>query len=188
MARTCLACASPERAAIDKALVSGEPLRNIAKRVSISAAGLLRHKAHLSQAVVKASERREERLGDNLLEEMRRVQRKAWTLLEKAEEDGDNRGAIVALREVRECLESLGTMLAKAEASKAEAAPAQPKWYDELIAMRRQRYAAMESGGVKLICSYCRRERVLTYEEWERVNHELHEGQVTLVLISPDPA
>jgi len=34
MPRTCLACSSPEREAIDKALVIGEPLRNIAKRVS----------------------------------------------------------------------------------------------------------------------------------------------------------
>jgi hypothetical protein len=62
MPRSCLAFASPQRAAIDKALVTGEPLRNTAKRVSISPAGLLRHKVHLSQAIVKASESREERL------------------------------------------------------------------------------------------------------------------------------
>jgi hypothetical protein len=42
------------------------------------------------------------------------VQRKAWELLAKTESEGDHRGAIVALREVRECLESLGEMLAKA--------------------------------------------------------------------------
>ena len=46
---------------------------------------------------------------------MRRVQQKAWELLGRAESEGDHRGAIVALREVRECLESLGEMLAKAE-------------------------------------------------------------------------
>ena len=114
MPRTCLACASPERAEIEKALVAGEPLRNIAKRVSISPAGLVRHKSHVSQVIAKASERREERLGDSLLDEMRRVQRKAWELLDKTESEGDHRGAIVALREVRECLESLGQMLARA--------------------------------------------------------------------------
>jgi hypothetical protein len=115
--RTCLACSSPERGAIEKALVAGEPLRNIAKRVSISPAGLLRHKRHVAQAIVMASERREEILGDNLLEEMRRVQRKAWQLLAKTESEGDHRASIVALREVRECLESLGMMLARAGAS-----------------------------------------------------------------------
>lgn len=45
---------------------------------------------------------------------MQRVQRKAWELLAKAEKKGDNRGAIVALREVRECVESLGEMLSRA--------------------------------------------------------------------------
>jgi len=77
---------------------------------------------------VKASERREERLGDNLLEEMRRVQRKAWELLSKTESDGDHRGSIVALREVRECLETLGDMLAKTEAVKG--GPKEEKHFD----------------------------------------------------------
>jgi hypothetical protein len=116
MPRTCLACASADRASIEKALVTGEPLRNIAKRVSISPAGLLRHKSHVAQAIVKAGERREERLGDSLLDEMQRVLSKAWELLAKAEAEGDHRASIVALREVRECLESLGEMLAKADA------------------------------------------------------------------------
>src|SRR5215470_11560702 len=116
MPRTCLACASPEREAIDKALATGEPLRNIAKRVWLSPAGLLRHKTHLSQAIVRASEKHEERLGDNLLDEMRRVQCKAWELLAKTEAEGDHRGAIVALREVRECLEPLGEILSRAPA------------------------------------------------------------------------
>jgi len=70
----------------------------------------------VSEAIVKASERREERVGDNLLDEMRRVQRKAGELLAKTESDGDHRASIVALREVRECLESLGAMLARASA------------------------------------------------------------------------
>lgn len=66
---------------------------------------------------MKASENHEERLGETLLDEMRRVQRKAWELLSKTESEGDHRGSIVALREVRECLESLGEMLAKADAA-----------------------------------------------------------------------
>ena len=114
MPRTCLACSSPDRASIERALVAGEPLRNIAKRVSISPAGLLRHKNHVARAIVRAGEKREERLGDNLLDEMRRVQRKAWELLAKTESEGDHKGAIVALREVRECLGALGELLGKA--------------------------------------------------------------------------
>lgn len=55
-------------------------------------------------------------------EEKQRVQRNAWELVAKTEADGDRRGSIVALREVSECLESLGEMLAKAEGLKAGSA------------------------------------------------------------------
>jgi hypothetical protein len=115
MPRTCLACSSPERESIDRALIAGEPFRNISKRVSISSAGLFRHKNHVANAIGKAQAQHEERLGETLLDEMRRVQRKAWELLARMESEGDHRGSIVALREVRECLESLGEMLAKAD-------------------------------------------------------------------------
>jgi hypothetical protein len=47
---------------------------------------------------------------------MRRVQRKAWQLLANTEAEGDHRGAIVALREIRECIESLGDILSRAPA------------------------------------------------------------------------
>jgi hypothetical protein len=114
MPRTCMACSSPERESIDKALVAGEPFRNIAKRVSISPAGLFRHKNHVASAIVKAQAQHEERLGETLLDEMRRVLRKAWELLARTESEGDHRGSIVALREVRECLKLLGEMLENA--------------------------------------------------------------------------
>ena len=115
MPRTCLACTHPDRAAIDKALVAGEPLRNIAKRVSISPAGLVRHKSHVAGALVKAQERREEKLGDTIFDEIRRLQGKALELLGKMESEGDHRGAIVALREARECLLCANGLVEKAE-------------------------------------------------------------------------
>ena len=115
MPRTCLACSSSEREAIDKALATGEPLRNIAKRVSISPAGLLRHKSHVAGTIVKAQERRQENLGDSIFDDIRRLQGKALELLGKMESEGDYRGAIVAAREVRECLVSLNGLLTKAE-------------------------------------------------------------------------
>jgi hypothetical protein len=89
-------------------------LRHIAAHVSISPSALARHKVHAAQAIVKASERREDRLGDKLLDEMRRMNRKAWDLLGKAESEGDYRGAIVGLREARECIEAQDKMLSRA--------------------------------------------------------------------------
>jgi hypothetical protein len=112
--RTCRACGSPQRKAIDAALAAGESFRHIAKRFGISSAALFRHRTHNSVLIVRAAEKREERLGDNLLDEIRRMNRKAWELLAKMEAEGDHRGSIVALREARECVESQDAMLARA--------------------------------------------------------------------------
>ena len=119
MPRTCLACASPERTAIDKALAIGKPLREITERYGIKSSSLDRHKKHVALAIEKVQEKREEKFGDSILEQMHRVQTKAWELLGKMELEGDHRGSVVALREVRECMESLDDMLARAEALKA---------------------------------------------------------------------
>ncbi len=119
MPRTCLACASPQRREIDKALSIGEPYRRIASRVSLSEASLRCHKPHIAQAIEKIQERREEKLGGNLVDDMQRVQHKAWEILSKMEAEGDTRGSVIVLREVRECMESLDEMLARADALKA---------------------------------------------------------------------
>jgi len=72
--------------------LTGEPLRNIAKRVSISPAGLLRHKSHVAGTLAKAQERREEKLGDSIFDEIRLLQSKALELLGKMESEGVNYG------------------------------------------------------------------------------------------------
>jgi hypothetical protein len=59
---------------------------------------------------VKAEEKR----GVDLLEEAERVRAKAWELMNRAEGEGDTRGAVVALREARGCLETLGSLLSTA--------------------------------------------------------------------------
>ncbi len=114
MPRTCTVCKSPDREKIDAAIVSGTSFRSIAKRYALSGTAVFRHKLHVAKTIVKAADRRDEQLGDNAYEEMQRVQRKAWQLLTKMEKEKDHRGAIVAVREVRECVESLGAMMEKA--------------------------------------------------------------------------
>lgn len=119
MPRTCLACASPERQQIDKALAIGEPLRRIASRASISEASLRRHKTHVSHAIVKAQVKREEKLGDSLFDGIKQLHAKAIELLGKMEADGDYRGAVLASREARECMLSANQLLERAEALKS---------------------------------------------------------------------
>ena len=78
MPRTCTACTSNQRQEIDAAIIAGTSFRDIAGRFGTSRSAIFRHKTHAAQAIVKAGERREEQVGDNLLDQMRRVQRKAW--------------------------------------------------------------------------------------------------------------
>ncbi len=61
MSRTCTVCMHPERTAIDRALVAGEVMRNVALRFAISFAALQRHKAnHLPVVLAEAKQRRDE--------------------------------------------------------------------------------------------------------------------------------
>jgi hypothetical protein len=55
MPRSCTICQHPQRAEIDKALVAGEPLRNVAECYATSATALHRHKAHIGQALANAA-------------------------------------------------------------------------------------------------------------------------------------
>jgi hypothetical protein len=89
-------------------------LRSIAGRFAISDTSLCRHKQHVAGTIQTASRKREEDLGESLLDELQRMNRKAWELLAKAEAEGDYRGAIVALRVARECIEAQEAMLSRA--------------------------------------------------------------------------
>lgn len=115
MPPTCTCCSHPDRIALDKALAAGESLRIIAQRYGTSATALFRHRRHAGQAIVKAAERREEKIGDTVLAGLARCQAKAWELLSRMEAEGDHRGSVVALREYRETFEAVDRILWRAQ-------------------------------------------------------------------------
>lgn len=59
MPRTCTVCDHPERTAVDRALVAGEAMRNVALRFAISFAALQRHKANHLPGVLAEAKRRQ---------------------------------------------------------------------------------------------------------------------------------
>jgi hypothetical protein len=120
MPRTCLACASPERANINKALAIGTPLRDIAGQYGISRSALDRHKSHVRQAIIKVQQKREEKIGFSVFDGIKALQGKALELLGKMESDGDYRGAVLAARGGRESLLAANELLTRAEALKGE--------------------------------------------------------------------
>ena len=112
MPRLCSVCHHPDRAAIDAALVAGEPYRSIAQRFAASSDAVLRHKlaGHLPAALVKAQDAQEVTQADDLLAQLRALRSKSYGLLLAAERAGDIRTALAGVREARACLELLAEL------------------------------------------------------------------------------
>jgi hemoglobin-like flavoprotein len=112
--RTCTVCSHPKRSAIEKALVAGEPFRDIARRVAVSKDALARHRAeHLPPRLAKATEAKEVTSANNLLEQIRTLLTKALGYQDQAEKAKDLRTALLANREARANLELLAELTGK---------------------------------------------------------------------------
>ena len=111
MPRPCSICAHPDRAAIDRALVAGEPFRGIARTYRVSEDAVARHReSHLPEKLAKAEAAAEVAEATDLLREVRALRSKAYALLLKAEAAGDIRTALAGVREARGCLELLAEL------------------------------------------------------------------------------
>jgi hypothetical protein len=102
MPQPCSICIHTDRDTIDRALVSGETLRNIAEQYSVSSTALHRHKAHISTAVAKAHEAGEVAEADRLLSTVRDLLQSAIGTITQAENAGELRTKLAAIREARE--------------------------------------------------------------------------------------
>jgi hypothetical protein len=111
MPRVCSICSHEDREEINAALLSGAPLRDIARRYATSKDALARHREHLPLRLVKAQDAAEVAQADTLLEQVKSLQARALTILDKAEASGDLRTALSAIREARGNLELLAKLL-----------------------------------------------------------------------------
>ncbi len=106
--RACTICSHYQCPAIDTALVAGESFRIVAARFGTSTAALQRHRlGHIPGHVAQAHEAEAVAGADDLLDQVRSLQRKALALLAKAERQGDFRTALAGVKEARSCLELL---------------------------------------------------------------------------------
>ena len=109
MPRTCTICTHTDKEAINQELVSGASLRNIAKRFDTSAPALFRLKQdHMPASLALAKEAEDVAQADGLLGQLVDLQDKAMSILGKAEEAGDMRTALMALKEARATMELVG--------------------------------------------------------------------------------
>jgi hypothetical protein len=111
MPRKCTVCEHEKVEEINRLLLKGVSLRNIAKQYFVSAASLHRHKkGHLPAKLVKAQEAREIAKADSLLDQVTELRNKALSILAKAEQAGDLRTALQGVREAKGCLELLARL------------------------------------------------------------------------------
>ena len=105
MPRTCTACSHPHRDEIDRLLLDGVALRNIAKRFSLSSASLFRHNKHISKTLSNARQEAEIIRADGLMEHLNHLTAEAARLKQKAEQAKDYRTALAGVREMSRLLE-----------------------------------------------------------------------------------
>jgi hypothetical protein len=130
MARTCTICTHVSLADINAALIAGQlPLRTIADHWSVSKTALLRHQAeHLPEHLAQAQDAREVAQADDLLAQVRSLQAKALGILATAEQQGDLRTALLAIREARGSLELLAKLLGELDERPQINVLVDPEW------------------------------------------------------------
>jgi hypothetical protein len=97
MPRTYTTCTHPHRDEIDRRLLDGAPLRNIAKQFSLFSASLFRHNKHISKTLSLARQEAEILRADGLMEHLNHLRAEAERLKQKAEKAKDYRTALAGL-------------------------------------------------------------------------------------------
>jgi hypothetical protein len=129
MPRHCTVCAHSERGSIEKALVAGNPLRDIARRCRVSKDALARHKErHLPKHLVLAKEAQTAADATSLLQHVEELRDRALRILAEAETSSDLRTALSAIREARGCVELLAKLAGELREGNTVNVLVMPEW------------------------------------------------------------
>jgi len=146
MPGTCTACSHEHRNDIDRLLLGGASLRNIAKQFSLSAASLFRHHKHLSATLAKSHEEAEILRADGLLEHLNHLAADAARLKQKAEQAKDYRTALAGVREMSRILELVMRVAVEMEARGSINSELDDRPLDTLTDVQLLRILARERG------------------------------------------
>jgi len=131
MPRSCTVCEHPGREAIDRALVAGEANTRLSSVFAVSEQALRRHKgSHLPAKLVMAQAAEEAAEADTLLDQVGGLQRRALAILDRAEEAGELRTALSAIREARGNLELLAKLLGELDERPVVNLNVSPEWIE----------------------------------------------------------
>ena len=112
MPNTCSICTHPQRAEIEKALVAGEPLRDIAGRCPASRSALHRHKQeHLPAHLVKAAE--EESVGQaiDVVRQLKAINAACLEILQSSRADKSHSISLKAVDRIHRQIELQAKLL-----------------------------------------------------------------------------
>jgi hypothetical protein len=105
MPRTCTVCTHPKRLQIERAMVAGTSLRNIAGRFGPSKTAITRHRTHVASTIARHTEALDVARTDTILGDVRtardraeRLYSAAESILDSALEDSDGRTALYAIK------------------------------------------------------------------------------------------
>ena len=108
MPKGCKICRADNVKEIDKAIIEGETLQSIADKYHFHISTISRHKPHIASKINTYSALVDAQEGGTVLQRIDDLLQRANNLLDKAEDSGDVKTALIAIREVRGTLELLG--------------------------------------------------------------------------------
>jgi hypothetical protein len=103
------------RQEIEQEMLSGGSYRVVAQRFAVSRDAVVRHRRHLPAALARAQELKEVVHGDSLLAQLRDLTAEAQRLKAIAEEAGDYRAALAAVRELCRIVELMAKLSGELE-------------------------------------------------------------------------
>jgi hypothetical protein len=115
MPRKCTICVDNRRQDIEQAMLAGGSYRNVAQRFAVSRDAIVRHRHHLPAVLARAQELKEIAHGDSLLAQLRDLLSEAQRLKAIAEEAGDYRAALAAVRELCRIVELMAKLSGELE-------------------------------------------------------------------------
>lgn len=112
MPRTCTICNHAKRLRINRALVAGVPLRDIAEQYDVAASSLDRHKGgHLPASILRAKSAREVLDADRLVAELLDLRQAAEDVLEEGRASADGDLQLRAISRLEKLLELIARLV-----------------------------------------------------------------------------
>ena len=110
MTQKCSICKHPKATEINRALIKGDSIRDIALQYNVGHMSLHRHQkaGHIPATIAKFEEAKKIAQGEDLLRYTKALLGRTISYMNQAESAGDLRTAISAVREARGCVELLG--------------------------------------------------------------------------------